>query len=44
MFIHVSVKEIVPRANPWSVDKEELMSSLKDKAFIAGTVGVDVFV
>jgi hypothetical protein len=34
--VNVNVKYIVPRVNPWSAEKEELMSSLVDKAFIAG--------
>ena len=34
--VDVNIKDIIPRMNPWSAEKEELMSSLVDKTFIAG--------
>jgi hypothetical protein len=35
--VDVNIKDIIPRMNPWSAEKEELMSSLVDKTFIAGS-------
>jgi hypothetical protein len=34
--VDVNIKDIVPRTNPWSAEKEELVSSLVDKTFITG--------
>jgi hypothetical protein len=46
VFVDVDVKDIVPRMNPWSAEKEELVSSLVDRAFIAdgGTACIDFFI
>src|ERR1700678_2925815 len=35
--VDVNIKDIIPRMNPWSTEKEELMSSLVDKTLIAGS-------
>jgi hypothetical protein len=44
--VNVDIKDIVPGMNPWSAEKEELMSSLVDKTFIAsgGIVCVGFFI
>jgi hypothetical protein len=44
--VNVDIKDIVPRMNPWSAEKEELMSSLVDETFIAsgGIVCVGFFI
>ena len=35
--VNVNIKDIVPRMNPWSAEKEEFVTGLVDKTFIAGS-------
>jgi len=48
VLVNVDVKDIIPRMNPWSAEKKELVSSLVDKAFIADggtqTACIDFFI
>jgi len=44
VFINIQVKEIVPRANPRSAEKEKFMPSLVDKLFTCASASIHIFV